>query len=95
MAGLQPAVVALIAAALLSASRSVFDMGNLFAEDNVISAAIVLSADFLCYKKKHPIIVIGMSALAGMLFGMLVWFMPRYGGGSVRSVLSLSPIFQP
>ncbi len=72
MAGLQPAVVALIAAALLSASRSVFDMGDLFAEDNLISAVIVLSAGFLCYKKKPPIIVIGMSALVGMLFGMLV-----------------------
>ena len=68
MAGLQPAVVALIATALLSIAGSVFDIKNLFTESNLLSVVTVLVAGFLCYRKKHPIIVIGISALVGVLF---------------------------
>lgn len=71
MAALQPAVVALIAAALLSASQSVFNTENWFAQDNIITLVTVLIAGALCYKRKHPIMVIGISALVGMLFGLL------------------------
>ena len=67
MAGLQPAVVALIATALLSVAGSVFDVKNLFTVDNLLSVVTVLMAGFLCYRKKHPIMVIGISALVGVL----------------------------
>ena len=72
MTGLQPAVVALIAAALLSVIGSVFDSKNLFSGDNLLSAAVVLIAGFLCYKKKHPIMIIGASALMGMFAGAVL-----------------------
>lgn len=72
MSGLQPAVAALIAAALLSVAGSVFDIKNIFTGDNLLSAVIVLIAGFLCYKKKHPITVIGASALIGMLAGFVI-----------------------
>lgn len=71
MLGLQPAVVALIAAALLSVARNVFDIFNLFTSDNLISVVTVLTAGLLCYRKKHPIMIIGISALVGMLFGLV------------------------
>ena len=66
MEGLRPAVVALVAAALLSVAGSVFDVGDLLSRANLTSAVVVLIAAFLCYKKKHPILVIAVSALAGM-----------------------------
>lgn len=71
MEGLQPAVVALIATALLSVARSVFDINNWLTRDNLLSVVIVLVAGFLCYKKKHPIMVIGASAFAGVIFGLV------------------------
>lgn len=69
MAGLQPTIIALIAASLLSIAGNVFDMKNLFTGNNLISMATVLIAGYLCYRKKHPIMVIGISALVGMLLG--------------------------
>lgn len=71
MAGLQPAVVALIATALLSVARNVFDIKNLFTGDTLFSVITVLVAGFLCYRNKHPIMVIGISALVGVLFGLV------------------------
>ena len=71
MEGLQPAVVALIATALLSVAGSVFDIKNWLTRDNLLSVVIVLIAGFLCYKKKHPIMVIGVSAFVGMIFGLV------------------------
>ncbi len=67
MEGLRPAVVALIATALLSVAGSVFDVGNPLSRANLSGAVIVLLASFLCYKKKHPILIIAVSAIAGML----------------------------
>lgn len=72
MAGVQPAVVALIASAFLSVVVTVFDIGQLFSKENLSSAFIVLTAIYLCYKKKHPIAVIGVSALAGVIFGVII-----------------------
>ena len=71
MAGLQPAVVALIATALLSVAGNVFDIKNLFTGDNLLSVITVLVAGFLCYRKKHPIMVIVISALIGVLLGLV------------------------
>lgn len=67
MAGLRPAVVGLIAAALLSLGRGVFIRAagegwlSLLA-----SAAIFLLAAVLAFKKKHPILIIGLSAALGV-----------------------------
>lgn len=74
MAGLQPAVVALIATALLSVVGNVFNIKDLFTGDNMLSLLTVLAAGFLCYKKKHPIMVIGISALVGVFLGYFVCF---------------------
>ena len=71
MAGLQPTVVALIATALLSVAGNVFDIKNLFTGDNLLSVVTVLVAVFLCYRKKHPIMVIVISALIGVLLGLV------------------------
>ena len=67
MEGLRPAVVALIATALLSVAGSVFDIGNLLSRANLSAALIVLLASFLCYQKKHPILIITVSAVMGMI----------------------------
>ena len=72
MAGLQPAVVALIATALLSVAGNVFDIGNLFTRDTLISIFILLIAGVLCYRKKHPILIIGVSALLGVISGLII-----------------------
>lgn len=33
---------------------------------------ILLIAGFLCYKKKHPILIIGVSALLGVISGLII-----------------------
>lgn len=71
MTGLQPAVAALITTALLSVAGSVFDIHNFITEDNLLSVVIVLVAGFLCYRKKHPIMVIGICAFVGVLWGLV------------------------
>lgn len=71
MEGLQPAVVALITAALLSIGGNVLNVAKLLTVENLVSVVIILIAGFLCYKKKHPIIVIGVSALIGVLSGYM------------------------
>ena len=67
MQGLKPAVVALIAAALLSVGENVFRFENILGKENIVSAVILLIGGFLCYKKVHPIAIIGVSAAAGVL----------------------------
>ena len=71
LAGLRPAVIALIAAALVSVLGNVFDTGALFSRSNLNGLLIVLCAGFLCYKKKHPILIIGTSALLGILLNRI------------------------
>lgn len=73
MAGVQPAVVALIATAFLSVAVTVYDSSNLFSKENLSSVVIILTAIYLCYKKKHPIAVIGISALIGVISGLVIW----------------------
>ncbi len=67
MQGLKPAVVALIAAALLSVGENIFRFEDILGKENIVSAVILLIGGFLCYKKVHPIAIIGVSAAAGVL----------------------------
>ncbi|MDO4865199.1 MAG: chromate transporter [Clostridia bacterium] len=67
MIGLRPAVVGLIAAALLSLGRGVFTRA---ASEGwlplLASAAIFLLSAVLAFRKKHPILIIGLSAALGI-----------------------------
>ena len=77
MNGLKPAVVGLIAAALLSLSQTVFfplgltpetfTTGRLYVSLGIFAAAVVLA-----FKKLHPIFIIVLSAVAGVSAGYLL-----------------------
>ena len=70
MSGLRPAAIGLIAASLLSIGKTVFqpipDMGWL---PTAISAALFLIMSFMAFKKKHPILIIAISAVVGIAAG--------------------------
>ena len=70
MSGLRPAVIGLIAAALLSLAREVFaaPAGRL-TPALAVSAAVFLAAAVLAFRKKHPILIIALSAAAGVCAG--------------------------
>ncbi len=70
MSGLRPAVVGLIAAALLSIGREVFAVppGASWAQAGV-SAGIFIAIAVLAFQKKHPVLLIGLSAVAGVAAG--------------------------
>ena len=66
MSGLKPAVIGMIGTAVLSIGRTVFvQPGMLF------SAALFAAMAVLAFKKVHPIIIICISAAAGIAAGML------------------------
>ena len=77
MNGLKPAVVGLIAAALLSLSQtvffpagwsvSVFGTAQFYVSLGIFTAAIVLA-----FKKLHPILIILLSAVLGVIVGYAV-----------------------
>lgn len=75
MSGLRPAVIGLIAAAALSIGKTVLVQAadktfRISAYSLVTQAVIFAVAVFLMFKKKaHPIIVILLSALLGIVFG--------------------------
>ena len=76
MVGLKSAVIGLIAAALLSVGRAVFVPGGAFAEALrspalYVSLAIFLAMAVLAFRKKHPILIVGLSAAAGIAAGYL------------------------
>lgn len=71
MSGLQPAVVALIGTAVISIFQSVFHFQTTVSKENIVSAGIVCICGFLCYKKVHPILIICISAVIGILGGMI------------------------
>ena len=76
MSGLKPAVVGLIASALLKLGGQVFFPGGIslsvFASAEFwISAAIFALAVFLGFKKKHPILLICISAALGIAAGYI------------------------
>jgi chromate transporter len=78
MTGLRPTVVGLIASALLSVGQNVFVPANGFAESFesvrntlpfIISAALFAACVVLAFKKKHPILIICLSATVGIVTG--------------------------
>ncbi len=78
MSGLKPAVVGLIANAILGVVMQVFIPAGsaltLFTSPAFyVSLGIFAIMVVLAFKKVHPIIIIGCSAAAGILFGYLGW----------------------
>ena len=76
MSGLRPTVVGLIGAAVISTGKLVFlpkdiDLSKLLSFGFLTSVAIFGISIFLNHKKKHPIMIIGISALLGIVFGAL------------------------
>lgn len=72
LSSLKPAVVALIITATLSIAGSVFQTTDLMLPKNGISLIILLVSAFFCYRKKHPILIISVSALLGIIFGNFI-----------------------
>ena len=70
MTGLRPAVVGLIAAALVSIGREVFALpaGATWTRA-AVGGAIFVAMAVLAFKKKHPVLLIGLSAALGIAAG--------------------------
>lgn len=78
MSGLKPAVVGMIATALLNVASTVFAPNGwawtlLTTPEFYISAAIFDLCAFLAFRKKHPILIICLSALLGIVAGFLIF----------------------
>ena len=74
MYGLKAAVIGLIASAAVSMGKTVFvpeGFGNIELVPLAISAVIFLAMTVLAFKKTHPIIIVLISAVAGLLAGYL------------------------
>ena len=69
MSGLKPAVIGMIGTAVLSIGKTVFVQPGLW-----VSAGIFAVMAVLAFKKVHPIIIICISAAAGILAGVLGMF---------------------
>lgn len=72
MNGLHPAVVGLIATAVMSIAQSVFDFSslqNLLSRETFVSVVLIGIAIYMIYRKYHPIWVICMSAVVGIVTG--------------------------
>ena len=77
MTGLRPAVIGLIGSALVSMILTVFlpngfDFGGIVIPDLLVSLAIAIVMTVLVFKKVHPIIIIVLSAVAGIAAGYLL-----------------------
>lgn len=77
MTGLRPAVIGLIGSALVSMILTVFlpngfDFGGIVISDLLVSLAIAVVMTVLVFKKVHPIIIIALSAVAGIGAGYLM-----------------------
>ena len=77
MMGLRPAVIGLIGSALVSMIITVFlpngfDFGGIAVPDLLVSLAIAIVMTVLVFKKVHPIIIIVLSAVAGIAAGFLL-----------------------
>lgn len=77
MAGLKPAVVGLIATAVISVGHTVFVPNGwtpslLTQPQTYISLGIFLLSLFLSFKKLHPIAIICLSALLGLASGLIL-----------------------
>ena len=66
MSGLKPAVIGMIGTAILSIGRTVFVQPGLLVSGGIFAVMAVLA-----FKKVHPIIIICISAAAGIVAGML------------------------
>ena len=70
MSGLRPAVVGLIATALLSVGKTVFlSDGAAFGPAFFVSLGVFLLSAVLAFKKLHPIWIICISAAIGVAAG--------------------------
>ena len=65
MSGLKPAVVGLIASAVLSIGKTVFVSSAVYG-----AIAIFLVSLVMAFKKVHPIIIILITAVLGIIFGI-------------------------
>lgn len=77
MTGLRPAVIGLIGSALLSIAITVFfpqglSFSNIIPADLIVSLIISVIMTVLVFKKVHPIIIIVLSAIAGIAAGYLL-----------------------
>lgn len=77
MTGLRPAVIGLIGSALVSMILTVFlpngfNFGGIVIPDLLVSLAITIVMTILVFKKVHPIIIIILSAIAGIAAGFLL-----------------------
>ena len=66
MSGLKPAVIGMIGTAVLSIGKTVFVQPGM-----LLSAGLFAVMAVLAFKKVHPIIIICISAAAGILMGVL------------------------
>jgi len=70
MKGLKPAVIGLITAALITLGKQVFfPNGYSVSTPTLISISIFILIAFLAFRKKNPILLIGISAVAGIAAG--------------------------
>lgn len=77
MSGLKPAVIGLIGAAVVSIGKTVFfESGVSFdvfmSAKFYVSLAIFAAMTYLAFKKKHPILIICISAVVGIISGYLI-----------------------
>ncbi|MDO5345239.1 MAG: chromate transporter [Lachnospiraceae bacterium] len=72
MEGLRPAVIGLIGAAVLSVGSSTFDFSALLSLKNLLLLVILIIAGWMSWKKLHPIWIICVSGMLGVLGGMLL-----------------------
>ena len=75
MTGLKPALVGLIGNAVLNVVLEVFsfDLAALKTPGTYVSLVLFGSMTVLAFKKVHPIIIICISAVVGIIFGYVGW----------------------
>ena len=74
MFGLKAAVIGLIASAAISMGKTVFipdGISGIDLKGLIISAVVFLTMTVLAFKKTHPIIIVVLSATAGLIAGYL------------------------
>ncbi len=77
MSGLKPAVIGLIATALLTMAKTVFfesgiSLSALNQPMTYVSLGTVVVMSVLAFKKAHPVLIICLSAIVGLLAGYLL-----------------------
>ena len=72
MSGIKPAVIGLVASALITVGRSAFDFTAFKDPMLYLSLGIFLLCTALAFKKVHPIIIIIAAAVLGIAFGYIL-----------------------